>query len=93
MENAAAAVVRAVGWYFAEDDKSPIAMGDLRFEFYRGKGYCRLYHTFTYSGDPWQDKLGSTGIRFSYPQKKTTKLSIELDGKSVEHSQTLYNFH
>lgn len=83
------AVVRAVGWYFAEDVKSPIAMGDLRFEFYRGKGYCRLYHTFTYSGDPWQDKIGSTGIRFSYPQKKTTKLSIELDGKPVEHSQTL----
>ena len=75
------AVVKVVGWYFAEGKTEPIARGELRAEFYRGHMAWKLYHTFTYAGNPWADKLASTGIRFHLPAFKNGTLHIELDGK------------
>ncbi len=75
------AVVKAVGWYFAEGKARPIARGELRAEFFRGQKNWKLHHTFTYAGNPWQDKLASTGIRFQLPAFKNGTAHLDLDGK------------
>jgi hypothetical protein len=79
------AVVKLVGWYVpvAPSAGEPIARGEFRAEFCRGQAWFRLYHTFTFAGDPWKDALASTGVRFSGLLAGATEAGIDLDGKTV----------
>lgn len=85
------AVVKATGWYYDTRNGAapPIAMGELRAEFYGGQKFYRLYHTVTYAGQPWHDTLGGYGIRFGYSDKVAKRVSIELDGKVVSRNDRL----
>lgn len=76
-------VIKAVGWYYeaGKPGGQAIARGELRLEFYRGQPFQRLYHTVTYAGDPWNDTLGSYGIRFRLPGA-AREVALELDGKT-----------
>lgn len=85
------AVVKVVGWYVprAGATGAPIARGEFRAEFCRGQAWFRLYHTFTFAGDPWKDALESTGVRFSGLLAGATEAGIDLDGKTVFQPKAL----
>lgn len=76
------AVLKATGWYFNDKDRA-VCMGELRMEYYRSQPYIRLYHSVTFAGDAWKEKLGSYGIRIQLPKTGFESASAELDGKSV----------
>lgn len=79
------AVVKVVGWYMplAGVTGEPMARGEFRAEFCRGQSWFRLYHTFTFAGDPWKDALASTGVKFSGLLANATEAGVDLDGKTV----------
>lgn len=77
------AVVRVVGWYFADGAAKPIARGEFRAEFIKDQPWWRLYHTYTYAGDPWVDRLASMGVTFALPDRAYVAGDYELDGKTV----------
>jgi hypothetical protein len=79
------AVVKVVGWYVPVPPAAgePIARGEFRAEFCRGQAWFRLYHTFTFAGDPWRDGLASTGVRFSGLLANATEAGIDMDGQTV----------
>jgi hypothetical protein len=78
-------VVKVVGWYVPVSPTAgeAVARGEFRAEFCRGQAWFRLYHTFTFAGDPWKDALASTGVRFSGLLAGATEAGIDLDGKTV----------
>jgi hypothetical protein len=84
-------VVKVVGWYvpIAPATGEPIARGEFRAEFCRGQSWFRLYHTFTFAGDPWKDALASTGVRFSGLLANATEAGIDLDSKTVSLPKAL----
>lgn len=84
------AVVKATGWYYevGKAADKPIARGELRAEYYRGQSFHRLYHTVTYAGDPWQDTLGSFGLRFQLAGKGR-QATVDVDGKAVSGKDQL----
>ena len=76
--------VRVTGWYHPEKGEgAPVARGELDAEFYRGSPFFRLYHTYTYTGDPWEDTLGGAGIRFRPEGPFWKEAAIDLDGEIV----------
>ncbi|MEE2659159.1 MAG: hypothetical protein VX733_11690 [Candidatus Latescibacterota bacterium] len=85
--------VRISGWYLPEDvdtgaederrDQTPVARGQIDAEFYRGNPFFRLYHTYTYTGDPWEDTLAGTGIRFRSPDPFWKQAAVAVDGDTV----------
>jgi len=77
------AVMRIVGWYFADGKTRPIARGEFRAEFLKGQTWWRLYHTYTYAGDPWEDSIGSMGLAMRFADRKFTGSAVELDGDVV----------
>ena len=79
-------VVKATGWYFNDKDR-PVCMGELRMERYRGQTFSRLYHTVMFAGDPWKEKLGSYGIRFTMPKGGFDSAAVELDGQELSGKQ------
>lgn len=86
------AVVQAVGWYYPVDgpsDARPVARGDLRAEFYKGKAWHRLDHTFTFTGDPWHDAIAGTGARFSNMLPQAQVAEVDRDGKTVRREAPL----
>ncbi|MDA1142887.1 MAG: hypothetical protein O3B01_30365 [Planctomycetota bacterium] len=85
------AVVKVVGWYVPVTGVTggPIAGGEFRAEFCRGQSWSRLYHTFTFAGDPWKDALESTGVRFSGLLPDATEAGIDLDGKTIFQPKAL----
>jgi hypothetical protein len=80
------AVLKATGWYVNAAGR-PVCMGELRMEYYRGQPYTRLYHTVTYAGDPWKEKLGSYGIRFHGTEGGFESAAVDLDGREVSGRQ------
>ena len=60
-----------------------MARGELDAEFYRGSPFFRLYHTWTYTGDPWEDTLGGAGIRFRPEGPFWKEAAVDLDGEEV----------
>jgi len=85
-------VVQAVGWYYpiqGPANAAPIARGELRAEFYRGKVWHRLDHTFTFTGNPWQDALAGTGVRFSQLLRKAQAVQISRDGVSLQRTTAM----
>lgn len=76
------AVIKATGWYVNDQDR-PVCMGELRLEYYRGQSFVRLYHTVTFAGDPWREKLGSYGIRLRLAEAGFDSAAVELDGRRV----------
>ncbi|MCY3738664.1 MAG: hypothetical protein OXG13_19860 [Gemmatimonadaceae bacterium] len=76
--------VRITGWYHpAKGEGDPVARGELDAEFYRGSPFFRLYHTWTYTGDPWEDTLGGAGIRFRPEGPFWKEAAVDLDGEEV----------
>jgi hypothetical protein len=80
------AVIKATGWYVNEQGQSA-ALGELRLEHYRGQPFVRLYHSVTYTGDPWRQKLGGYGARLHLPGAGYSSAAVELDGKIVSGRQ------
>jgi hypothetical protein len=74
------AVLKATGWYLNEKGQHA-SMGELRLEAYRGQKFVRLYHTVTFTGDPWRQELASYGARFSMPGQRFESASVSEDGK------------
>jgi|GEM_PF-1527902 len=83
------AAVKVTGWYFSPEESRPVAMGELRFEFYRGQSWFRLNHTVTYTGEPWSETLGSYGATFQFAGRAFTGANVELDGKAVSEKQKI----
>ena len=76
--------VRVTGWYHPPKRKGPpVARGELDAEFYRGSPFFRLYHTYTYTGDPWEDTLAGAGIVFRPEGPFWKEAAIDLDGEEV----------
>jgi hypothetical protein len=76
------AVLKADGWYFNATGRA-VCMGELRMEYFRGQPYSKLYHTVTFAGDPWKEKLGSYGLRLRAPAADYETATVDLDGKAV----------
>ena len=76
--------VRVTGWYHPEKGEGPpVARGELDAEFYRGSPFFRLYHTWTYTGDPWEDSLGGAGIVFRPEGPFWKEAAVDFDGEVV----------
>lgn len=76
------AVIKATGWYVNENDR-PVCMGELRMEYYRGQPFMKLYHTVTFTGGPWKEKLAGYGLSLQLPKTEFNSASIEMDGKTI----------
>ncbi len=76
------AVIKATGWYL-NDKGQHACMGELRLEAYKGCRFVRLYHTVTFTGDPWRQKLASYGVRFGIGTMGVASGTVSLDGKEA----------
>lgn len=56
------AAVQIKGWHTAEDGQR-FCLYDLRLYAYVHQSHLRLLHTFTFTGDPEQDRVHSMGVR------------------------------
>ncbi len=76
------AVIKAVGWYYDRENR-PVCMGELRLEYARGQSFVTLYHTVTFAGDPWAEKLGSFGLHLQLRDGGYESATVALDGKTI----------
>jgi hypothetical protein len=76
------AVIKATGWYFNDKDR-PVCMGELRLEYARAQSFVTLYHTVTFAGDPWREKLGGYGMQLSLPGDGYRSATTSVDGRAT----------
>lgn len=72
------AVLKATGWYLNDKGKH-VAMGELRLEAFRGQRFVKLFHTVTFTGDPWRQELASYGLKLTLPQGAFGKATAQID--------------
>jgi PcRGLX-like protein C-terminal alpha/alpha toroid domain len=75
------AIVKAQGWYTDAQGKRP-AYGEIRIEVHRGKPFLKIWHQVTFTGSPWQDRLGSYGLTLRFKPNLYKQLAWAIDGKA-----------